>query len=441
MKPIVSIVRYKDVTSVANAIQLCDGFKTLKASHKVLLKPNICTAGAGFIPPYGNVTTTKVVEGTIRALKDFGVSDITIGEGTVTDELGTNTMKGYKWIQLDRLAKRYGLKLRDFNAGPHRKVRIEKVLMNIAEAALDTDFFINLPVLKTHCDARVSLANKNLKGCLSVMSKRYFHMHGPAGVVNYHISRLMEAVPQHLVIIDGIYAMERGPDASIGTAHPWGILVASTDSLAADAVGALLLGAEPTEVEYLKLYAERHGRMDVMEDRESIEIRGERIEDHAKYLPWESTPLMDMKTSGHKGIEVHWISNSVCTGCYANSQVPGLFMAALSRNQDFNDLLLVVGRNWKEERNSAQTLLYGNCAVHGNKHLDKAAKFEGCPPKFWDSCFMLTGKIPSLSAKLAFYVRMVMYFARASMGIGVLPLPRFKIYKNNPDYKIEHFRA
>ena len=83
MKPVVSLIKYDDINSVAKAIELCDGFKDLKPSDRVLLKPNICTAGAGFFPPFGTVTTTGVLEGTVRALKDFGVSDITIGEGDV----------------------------------------------------------------------------------------------------------------------------------------------------------------------------------------------------------------------------------------------------------------------------------------------------------------------------------------------------------------------
>jgi len=438
MKPIVSIVRYKDISSVANAIQHCDGFKALRPDHRVLLKPNICTAGGGFIPPYGTVTTTAVVEGTIRALRDFGVKDISIGEGTVTDELGTNTMKGYRWIHLDRLAKKYGVKLIDFNAGPHKKITVEDVPMNIAEAALDTDFFINLPVLKTHQDARVSLAGKNLKGCMSLASKRYFH--GEHGTIHYRISRLMDAVPQHLVIIDGIYAMEKGPDATIGTGRPRGIVIASNDFLAADAVGVRLLGAAPTEAEHIRIYAERHGRMDVLQDPGAIEVRGERIEDYTQYLEWRSIAAEDMPTSGHTGYEVRSFTDAACSQCFANLSGPSLLLAALSRNKDFNDLRIIFGKSYKEERNSPRTLLFGNCAIKANEHLDKAMKLEGCPPKFWTSFFFLTGQMQSLPGRIAFYGRTAIYLLKVTLGIGLLPLPRFQIYKNNLDYQIKHFR-
>ena len=438
MKPVVSIVKYNDVGSVAEAIELCNGFKNLKNTCRVLIKPNICTAGGGFIPPFGTVVTTKVMEGLIRTLKDFGVNGISIGEGTVLDELGTNTMKGYKWIQLDRLAKRYGITLIDFNNGPHRKINAEDVPINIAEAALDTDFFINVPVLKTHSDTRVSLASKNLKGCMSMASKKYFH--GPEETLHYHISRLMESIPQHLVLIDGIYAMDKGPDATVGTAHPKGILVASTDFLAADAVGTRLLGGEPTESEHLKLYAERNGRRETLERRDAIEICGERIEDYAEFLPWQHTPGSDMKESGHTGIDVRVITRTMCSGCYANLTGPTLLLAALGRNWDFGDMRLIGGKSLKDERNSPRTFLFGNCAIKENEHLDRATKVEGCPPKFFDSLKLLVRQIQSPLGRLRFYCRLGFYFIRASTGIGMLPLPRFDIYKNNPDFDAKHFK-
>lgn len=438
MKPVVSLVKYESVQSIARAIELCDGFKELKPSHRVLLKPNICTAGGGFIPPFGTVTTTKVIEGTVRALKDFGVSDITIGEGTVLDEMGTNTNKGYKWIQLDKLAKRYGVKLADFNAGPHRKIKTEDIPILIAEAALDTDFFINLPVLKTHTDTRVSLAGKNLKGCMSMTSKKYFH--GPEETLHYRISRLMESIPQHLVIIDGIYAMERGPDASIGTGHRRGVIAASTDFLAADAVGTRLLGGDPIESDHLRQYAERSGRTDLLKDPQAVEIRGESVEDHTEYIPWQHTAGMDMEASGHTGMDIRIISRTMCSGCYANLSGPMLLLAALSRNKDFNDMRIVGGKSLKDDRNSPRTFLFGNCAIKENKHLDKATKFEGCPPKFFDSLRLLAGQMSSFPGRFAFYSRLGILFVKASMGIGMLPLPRFDVYKNNPDFDITHFR-
>jgi len=438
MKQIVSIVKYKNLSSVARAIELCGGFKNLIPTCRVLLKPNICAAfKEGGAPPFGAVTTTKVIEGTVRALKDFGVNDISIGEGSVLDEFGTNTSKAYKCINIHKMAKYYGVKLIDFNAGSHKRIADEDVTMNIAVAALDTDFFINIPVLKTHFHTMVSLAGKNLKGCMNIASKKFFH--GKDSILHYRISRLIETVPQHLVIIDGIYAMEHGPDPNVGTAHPRGILVASIDFLAADSVGTRLLGGNPNAVEHLKLYAERHGKIDMLKNQQAIEIRGEPIENHIQYLAWETNLGQDIKASGHTGLEVKLINDTLCCGCYSNLTGSLLLLAALSRNKDFHGLRIVAGKSLKDDRNSPRTFLFGDCAIKENKHLDKATKIKGCPPNFFRTCSLLVNQIPGLSGKVAFYGRALLALVRALMGIGYLPLPRYEKYKSDPCYDIEYF--
>jgi hypothetical protein len=120
---------------------------------------------------------------------------------------------------------------------------------------------------------------------------------------------------------------------------------------------------------------------------------------------------------------------------------PTLLLASLSRNKDFDDLRIVAGKSLKDQRNSPRTLLFGNCAIKENKHLDQATKFEGCPPKLYDSLFLLANQMSNLSDRLNFYIRLGFYFVRASMGIGILPLPRFSIYKRNRDYDMNHFRV
>jgi len=437
MKPIVSILDYQDISSVAEVIELCEGLKNLKRGDRVLLKPNLCTAGKGISPPFGAVTTTAVIEGLVRTLKDYGVKDISIGEGSVLDELGTSTQRAYEWINVHRLAKRYAVRLIDFNAGPHKRITVADVTMNIAVAALDTDFFINLPVLKTHFHTKVSLASKNLKGCLSITSKKHFH--GTDGALHYNISRLMETISQHLVVIDGIYAMERGPDPSIGTAHPLGILVASTDFLAADAVGTRLLGIAPAEVDHLKLHAERYGKINLLTHEESIEIRGGQIKDHAKQLSYTATLDRDIKSSGHTGLEVHLIGNTLCCGCYGNLTGPLVLLAALSHNQDFHGVRIIAGKSLKDDHNSPRTFLFGTCAIKENKHLDKATHITGCPPQFLTMCFFLARQMPGLSARISFLCRFAVVCIKTVLGIGVLPLKRYKLYKDDSRYDLKHF--
>ncbi len=437
-KPFVSIVNYQNRSSVKRVIDLCEGFNSLKPYSHVLLKPNICTAQAGFFPPFGTVTTTAVIEGVVMALKDFGVSDISIGEGTVLDELGTNTRQGFRWIHLHRLAKRYGVKLVDFNTGPHKRVSSGGITMNIAEKALDTDFFINLPVLKTHIAARISLSSKNLKGCLSMKSRKFFH--GKEGRLHHNISKLMEVIPQHLVIIDGLYVMDNGPDATTGTAHPRGVIVASQDFLAADIVGSRMLGAEPEEVPHLSIYAERNGKKEMLREPGAIDIRGDRDAYRIEFVPWDAVTGEDLKSRGHREIEIREIRNTVCSGCYANLTGPTLLLSALAENKKFNNLRVIVGKSLRDNVDSSRTFLFGDCAIAENRHLKQATRIPGCPPNFFKSCFILANQMEGIWGRIFFYTRLLLYFVKAGMGIGMLPLPRYSIYKNNPDYNLKHYR-
>ena len=104
----VSIVKYeKPIESVKKTVDLTLGFKNLKASSKVFIKPNICFWRKDSVfPKWGVITTTRVVEDVIILLKEHGVDDITIGEGIVLpkpndvdtpadafQKLGYNTLK------------------------------------------------------------------------------------------------------------------------------------------------------------------------------------------------------------------------------------------------------------------------------------------------------------------------------------------------------------
>ena len=82
----VSIVRYETpYESVRNAVNLCNGLENVGPAARVFIKPNIVfwTKEVPF-PKWGVITTTRVVEDIIVLLKERGVTDIVVGEGTVT---------------------------------------------------------------------------------------------------------------------------------------------------------------------------------------------------------------------------------------------------------------------------------------------------------------------------------------------------------------------
>ncbi|MEE9491097.1 MAG: DUF362 domain-containing protein, partial [Dehalococcoidia bacterium] len=334
----VSVVRFDgSFESISRAIELCGGFSKLDRNDRVLIKPNITYSGWMPIPPYGMVTTSKMEEGILRLLAEHGCKDVSIGEGTIAEGVGSNTRRGYKYTGIDRVAKRYGAKLFDLNEGPFERRELGEVKVGVSKIALDADFLINVPVLKTHPQVKVSLGFKNLKGCLDIPSRKRFHQKG----LNHLICLLNQLLECDLTIIDGIYMLERGADTLMGLAHRKDLMIASHDAFACDCVGATIMGFEPSQVGYLREYAELRNRPI---DISAIQIVGEDVETLRERLVWESDAEEELRTYGITGLSVPYPGHNLCSGCYSNLICALGIFAKTNSNRDCGDTRICWGR-------------------------------------------------------------------------------------------------
>ena len=196
--------------AVRDAIEACAGLKRLRPGDRVLIKPNLCLGGRAMRELPGATTSARVVEEIVQQLRDHGAGEITIGEGTVeVPSMGSHTGSAFRDGGYLDLARRYGVELVDFNAGPFTRRVFERRNMYIAKRALEHAFVVNAPCLKTHIMTQVSLGLKNMKGVLKLACKRYFHRHE----LHRLIAGLNTFVPTDLVVVDGQLAMEWGPDS------------------------------------------------------------------------------------------------------------------------------------------------------------------------------------------------------------------------------------
>ena len=178
-KEIVAIVKYNGSANfLSKALELCSGLDGLKTSDKVLLKPNLLWGGTRAMPAFGRVTTSTMYRVPPSDPPRTGVHRRHHREGTIPNkEMGSTTLRGYEWSGIGKVAKRYGARLVDFNAEPYEEVHLDNVRVKISKSVTESDFLINLPVLKTHRQTKISLGMKNLKGCLAIASKQTFHRH------------------------------------------------------------------------------------------------------------------------------------------------------------------------------------------------------------------------------------------------------------------------
>ncbi len=387
----VAIAHYrKKITSVKKVIELSEVFKALSGDERVYLKPNIVYwTRDPYYSKYGVITTSRVVEDVIIALKEIGINDITIGEGTVTSKPNDfeTINHAFETLGYHKFKKRYGVKIVNIFERPFEKVDLgDGINLNFNIDALHCDFIISLPVLKTHSQTKVSLGIKNLKGLIDIASRKECHSPNAVKDLDYYLSRLPKGFPPTAAIIDGIYTNERGPGTD-GRAQRSNILIASPDLFSADKVGSSILGYDPSEVPYLVYYAKDNSRPIDLSD---VEIIGKKIEQVRIPLEYkfeyteDGMTALTFKKQGIKGLSYREYDNSLCTYC---STTTSALMNAISlawNGDPWDDIEILLGKRMEPTSGKKKTVLLGQCMV--NKHrnnplINKMIPIKGCPAK------------------------------------------------------------
>lgn len=390
-KPIVSIVKYeKPLESVRKVIELSKLFENLQKDAKVFIKPNIVYWNRYPHPKWGVITTTRVMEDVVALLKEHGITDISIGEGFPNAELAEDA---FEKLGYNILKEKYGIKLINTNSRPYKKIDMGcEFLVNFSSDALAADYIINLPVLKTHSQAHVSLGIKNLKGFINVASRKKFHNADPVKNLHFNVAKLVNNIPPCLTLIDGIYTLERGPTLD-GKAHRSDILIASTDILSVDFVGAKLLGQEPASVPHLVQAAKDRDRSTSLAE---IEIVGEKIEDLGISHDWDfiyndagDLPL-PFESRGFEGIKYRKYDITMCTYC---SGINGILLVLImnawraSKGEPFDNVEFLTGKIMEPSAGVNKTVLVGQCQYNLNKDnplINELVPIRGCPPSVDD---------------------------------------------------------
>ncbi len=382
----VALKRYEaSPDSLRELVQLCDGFSGLQPDLDVLIKPNLVALDDRHpMSLYGVFTTTRLVHDMVILLKEYGVERITIGEGSVRVKgYGVSTHRIYEYLGYPSLTKRYGVKLIDLLEGPFQKVDFGDCRLEVAQRALESDFLINMPVLKTHNQATLSLGLKNLKGCLSLKSRKFCH--GSDGSLDHHLSRFVEKIIPALTVLDGIYGLERGPFV-FGRAVRMNALIASRDPFSVDVVAAFLAGIDPSKVDHLREFAERHDRSLSLD---AFDLRGTPFRELKKTLKWDNTWREDdtgpkaWDRIGVSGVSFPKYDKTLCTGCSGlYGPVMTLLMASY-KGTPFDEIEILTGKTMKPSGKARKTFLLGNCMIKKNRKdpaAGQAVLVKGCPP-------------------------------------------------------------
>jgi uncharacterized protein (DUF362 family) len=235
----------------------------------------------------------------------------------------------------------------------------------VTEFAFTCDKLINVPVLKTHYQATVTLAMKNLKGCLKREDKPRFHSKNLDGA----IVELNKIVRPSLNIIDATAKNLGGIGASY-QGQPIGarLLLISTDAVAVDAAGCALMGIDPTDVPTVTLGAAAGlGESNLTR----IEIIGEEL----KQFNFKVKLPQEQLRQSFPHLEITG-TDRACSGCLIPLLSNLLMLSDLNAKLE-KPLRICVGTK-PDIPGDRNCLLIGDCAIaEEEKEINCIA---GCPP-------------------------------------------------------------
>jgi uncharacterized protein (DUF362 family) len=241
------------------AIESLGGMKQfVSKGQTVVVKPNI---GWDVIPEKAANTNPKLVTRIIEHCFNAGAKDV-----FVFDHTCDNWVKCYKNSGLEKAAKDAGAKVVSGETeGYYQEVAIpggkSLTRAKVHELILTSNVFINVPVLKDHGGARLTISMKNLMGV--VWDRRYWHRNDLHQCIADYAT--YQRKPD-LNVVDAYAVMKtNGPrGTSIDDVVTMKSLILSRDMVAADAASAKLLGFEPDDIGYIKMAEQmKVGRKDL----------------------------------------------------------------------------------------------------------------------------------------------------------------------------------
>lgn len=206
-----------------------------RPAARIVVKPNLNNDLPGLT---GNATDLRVLDALLRALTARGYTDLIVADGS---NVGVHRrgIDVARRLRVDRLAALHGARFVDLNRDAGRLVRLHEGAPRVAATFLDADVRISVPTLKTHAEAGLSCALKNLVGVVVGEDKRLMHRALAANIV-----ALADAVGPHLVLVDALVGMQ-GNGPGDGDPARLDSILAGESPFAVDLLAARITGLDP----------------------------------------------------------------------------------------------------------------------------------------------------------------------------------------------------
>ncbi len=228
-------------------IQSLGGMKNfIKKGQTVVVKPNI---GWDTIPERAANTNPILIKRLIQHCFEAGAKDV-----YVFDHTCDNWKRCYSNSGIENAVRDAGGKIVSGDSESYyQKVTVKKgktlTDAKVHELILESDVFINVPILKHHGGAELTISMKNLMGI--VWDRGYWHRNG----LQQCIADFASYRKPDLNIVDAYFVMKKNGPRGVSKEDVLTLKsqIISTDIVAADAAAAKLFSAEPSDIDHIRI--------------------------------------------------------------------------------------------------------------------------------------------------------------------------------------------
>lgn len=206
---------------------------------RIGIKPNLVAPTPAFL---GATTHPEVVAGIIEYLQEHGCQNLTVAEGSWVGDRTSEAMEVCGYFEL---AEKYGVRLIDAQKEGSFEKDCGGLKLRLTNCVKEFDFLINVPVVKGHCQTKITCALKNMKGLLPNAEKRHFHAMG----LHRPIAHLALGIHQDFIVADHICGDLDFEDG--GNPVVRNCIMAAADPVLLDAYVCNLLHYDCSEVPYI----------------------------------------------------------------------------------------------------------------------------------------------------------------------------------------------
>ncbi|MGD9142639.1 MAG: DUF362 domain-containing protein [Dehalococcoidia bacterium] len=304
--------------AVKNCLSLIGGLDNfIKKNDRVLVKINHLSPASK--PERGIITHPIFVKAVVENLKESG-AEITVG-----DDIQNGTNDGYELSGIRKICNESRVNLVNLRERGFVEVECKGLILDklyISKSALEADILVNLPKFKTHSKAVFTGGIKNSYGLIPKGSRSKYHF-DYKNIEDFSkvLTDVFSVIIPDLTIIDGIVAME-GEGPASGTLRNLGLIIASRDAVALDAVAARIIGIEPFDILTTKHADERglgNGNLQnietVGEEINSVTVTDFNLPSNYSNILVEKMPAFLAKFISRQLDIIPVVIKDLCVGC------------------------------------------------------------------------------------------------------------------------------